>query len=87
MTIEAAPPVTRRHASTPAWIGVVLSVLASLAAVFNWQRNEDLGDIEQRLMEQNKHQVEMHRLVREEVGHMREDVRELRAILLRGGDS
>lgn len=83
----AAPPAARRHhASAPAWVGVVLSVLAMLAGAVNWQRNEDLREIEQRLMDQSKHQVKLHQLVREEVGELRQDVRELRTIMLnRGG--
>lgn len=68
----------RRHASAPAWIGVALSILATLAAAANWQRNEDLRDIEQQIVEREKFQVERHQRTLDEIGYLREDMQQMR---------
>lgn len=71
-----------RIASAPAWIAVGLSILATLFAAVNWQRSEDLSDIEQQLIEQDKYSDQRDKVRQEEIGHLRDDLRELRQIVI-----
>ena len=70
-------PASSRPASNAAWVGIGLSAVAMLFGAVNWQRQEDLGDIDYRLGQQQRATTEL----RTEV---REDLKELRAIILAG---
>lgn len=70
---------SNRPASNAAWVGVGLSALAMLFGAVNWQRAQDLGDIEHRLAQQQREVAEL----RDE---LRDDIKELRSILLGCGE-